>query len=887
MRKIYPYGIPAWILLTLLLTTGPDVWGQACTNTMSGTSCTRSNFFFGEILPNNGCGTFNTATNYSPGEYFRMPVLSGGCYTISTCGNTINTQVSAYQGTLTTGPYAFNDDNGPDCSGGGSNNNASIVIVPNFTDYTRVSVREFNCQPGGSQSITVKVRQNNNLTITSSSADMCAGDTRALTATPAPVSGAQPNSGDQGTFSGTGVAGTTFTAPTPSGASQTFTITYNFGYCSTTQQITVFADPSAANAGGNQTVCSGTATLAAASPAVGTGTWSVVSGPGTVTNPNSPSSTVTGLTSATPTVLQWTVSNGPCNTTFDQITITRDEEPTTANAGVDQSVCADTTTIFGNPAAVGAGVWTLVGGSGTISSPTNPSTDVTGLGIGANTFRWTISNGVCPPSTDDVVITRDPLPTLAAAGADQSICDTITNLAGNAPSVGVGTWAIVSGSGAIGGPNNPNSALDSIGVGTTVLTWTISSGACPPSVDTIVVVRNAPPANPSVAGSTILCAGSSTQLIASSNASNPSFLWWDAETGGNTLAATSAFNTGPLTATDTFYVTVTDGVTGCTSDREPVAVTVLPAPPVNLGPDTSICSNDTLCLDAGANQSGYIWSNSSFGQTICVNSPGIYWVIVTDSSGCQNSDSINLGNFAIPSVNLGPDQEFCSGDSLTVGVGMDTNSTYLWNTGDTSSMITVAATDTLELTVTNSDNCAVSDSLIVTQLAIPTAAFSVDSSNCPLIQFNDNSIDGTAWSWDFGDGSAGSTAQSPLHNYGNSQPGTYNVSLTVTNLCGTDSTTIPVDLSCIVGLEPLMSDLNVLLYPNPTSGLFRVEFSNLMQKADLEVFDISGKRIWAKDIDDPQGEHEEVIDLSGHASGVYMVRLTVGNYQLTKRVVLE
>ncbi len=316
-----------------------DLSAQCGSNTTVGTFCnTRSNFFDAQYNADQGCGTYRTITNYSPGEYFRMPVLSGGCYSIQTCGAPIDTQIMCFQGNNTTGPFAYNDDNGPLCGG----NQASVNITPNFTDYTRVDVRQFNCRPGGTSSITVRIRQNNNLTITSSAANMCEGQTRGLTATPArttttPING----SGNRGTFTGTGVSGTTFTAPTPAGASQTFTITYTFGFCTRTQSITVFRNPSTANAGPDQTVANN-ATLAANTPAFGTGVWSVVNGSGTFSNASDPNATVTGLGNGTNT-FRWTITNGPCSASTDDVIITKDNLPpsitcpSTQTAGFDNN----------------------------------------------------------------------------------------------------------------------------------------------------------------------------------------------------------------------------------------------------------------------------------------------------------------------------------------------------------------------------------------------------------------------------------------------------------------------------------------------------------------------------------------------------------------------
>lgn len=69
-----------------------------------------------------------------------------------------------------------------------------------------------------------------------------------------------------------------------------------------------------ANAGPDQNVC-GTATLAAS----GTGSWSVVSGTATFANPNSPTTTVTGLSANN--TLRWTTTTIACGTATDDVVI--------------------------------------------------------------------------------------------------------------------------------------------------------------------------------------------------------------------------------------------------------------------------------------------------------------------------------------------------------------------------------------------------------------------------------------------------------------------------------------------------------------------------------------------------------------------------------------
>ncbi len=162
-------------------------------STCNGQCEPRAGFYYGEMLPNNGCGNFASYSSFQAGEYFRMPVLSGASYSISTCGNAIDTQITGFQGVTTATSIFYNDDNGPECSG----TQASINITPGFNDYTRVSVNQYNCQLYDDLNplILVYVRQDNNLAITSSTANMCEGESRALTANPAPVGSGQTGSG--------------------------------------------------------------------------------------------------------------------------------------------------------------------------------------------------------------------------------------------------------------------------------------------------------------------------------------------------------------------------------------------------------------------------------------------------------------------------------------------------------------------------------------------------------------------------------------------------------------------------------------------------------------------------------------------------------------------
>ena len=80
--------------------------------------------------------------------------------------------------------------------------------------------------------------------------------------------------------------------------------------------------PTAADAGPDQLGCAdGVFTLAANTPSVGTGLWSVESGTATISSPGSPNSTVNGIPAGASATLRWTVTNGSCDS-FDEVVLT-------------------------------------------------------------------------------------------------------------------------------------------------------------------------------------------------------------------------------------------------------------------------------------------------------------------------------------------------------------------------------------------------------------------------------------------------------------------------------------------------------------------------------------------------------------------------------------
>ena len=211
--------------------------------------------------------------------------------------------------------------------------------------------------------------------------------------------------------------------------------------------------------------------------------------------------------------------------------------------------------------------------------------------------------------------------------------------------------------------------------------------------------------------------------------------------------------------------------------------------------------------------------------------PGTYSVTLTVSSSSQNcNDAVTKTDYI--TVSGGPTAGFVGSptsgtEPLTVNfTNQSTDATsYDWTFGDggTSTatnptyQYTSVGTYTVTLTATNvcgSDVDQKVDYITVGACVAPVAGFSGSptSGTYPLnVSFSDLSTGSPAsWAWTFGDGGT-STAQNPSYTY--TAAGTYTVSLTATNSCGSDVVT---EIDYVTVTEPqgakafAQSDISVL-----------------------------------------------------------------------------
>ncbi|MGB0429460.1 MAG: PKD domain-containing protein [Bacteroidia bacterium] len=145
------------------------------------------------------------------------------------------------------------------------------------------------------------------------------------------------------------------------------------------------------------------------------------------------------------------------------------------------------------------------------------------------------------------------------------------------------------------------------------------------------------------------------------------------------------------------------------------------------------CRGNDITLDAGYHgpKSKYEWSTTETTQSIIVSENGAYSVLITDSFGCTNTETITTNFRKLPKVNLGLDINFCEGQTETLNAGFDDGyTTYNWNTSETTKSIDVSETGTYSVTVIDSFGCENSDEIEVLVIELPNIKLIADTSVC-------------------------------------------------------------------------------------------------------------------------------------------------------------
>lgn len=356
-------------------------------------------------------------------------------------------------------------------------------------------------------------------------------------------------------------------------------------------------------------------------------------------------------------------------------------------------------------------------------------------------------------------------------------------------------------------------------------------------------------------------------------------------TGTMVNSTTGTYQLGNLTPNTTYDFYVQDvclpGAIAADWSAVGTFTTLCDVPFVNVGHDTSYCEGGSVTLFTGNTDSGatILWNNGTTADSIVANATGTYYATVTNRYGCSATDSAFIDVKAYPVINLGDDTSICGGDVLTLNAGSQPLGTsFFWNTTQTSQSIQVSDSGWYKVIADNL-GCVTMDSIHVATQLKPTVNGITGSLNAngsfSFIAMGAQHVDN--YYWDFGDGS-NATGINPDHTY--DQAGNYQVTLIVSNECGSDTVTTAVYFSG-TGIHQIdLSKDQLKLYPNPARDIVTLKNESSYKMESVEVYNVLGQIVFRGETNNAQ---EYQLNVQSYASGMYNVKVFLTNGSWVQR----
>jgi len=549
--------------------------------------------------------------------------------------------------------------------------------------------------------------------------------------------------------------------------------------------LTVTSAPISSGATNNGPVCAGgTATLTAHSSNATAWSWT---GPGgfssTLQNPTvAPTATSTySLTLSNP-------GSGCSSSAVYTTTVAINSLPNAGTITGATSVCTGATTTMSS--SVTGGVWST-GAAGVAS--VNSAGVVTGISSGTATISYTVTNG-CGSSVATATITVGASANAGTISGAASVCTGATTTLTDAISGGV--WsssatgkATVSTAGVVTG----------VSAGTVTISYTVTGG-CGTATATKAMTVNAAPGAGTITGASTVCAGAMTAL---SNATSGGA--WSSGAAGVATVNSSGVVTGVSAGAATISYAVTNS---CGTSVATSSMTVGAAP--DAGTVTgggTICQGATTSLSDGV--SGGAWTSSAPGVAT-VNSAGVVTGVSVGSAAIAYTVTNSCGSSAATaSITVSPLPDagtiagvttVCAGSSVSLN---DCAAGGVWSSGATGTA-TVGATGvvtgvsagvtTISYTVTNSCGTATATAGI-TVSPMPDAGTITGGTNVcagSSTTLNDG-VSGGVWT----SGAAGTATVNSGGAVTGVAAGVATISYTVTNSCGTASSTTSIVVNAL------------------------------------------------------------------------------------------
>ncbi|MEJ8803942.1 Ig-like domain-containing protein [Pontibacter sp. H249] len=414
------------------------------------------------------------------------------------------------------------------------------------------------------------------------------------------------------------------------------------------------------------------------------------------------------------------------------VAVTVSPEPTVSITPASTTICAGGSTTL---TASGADTYTWAPATGlNVTS----GAVVTASPATTTTYTVTAVSGGCTV-TSQVTVTVNPAPiAVITQGANVILCEdgevTLT------AQTGAGyTYQWYEDGDEINGETGSTLTVDEDGEYTVQVTL---NGCSVTSPVTTVTEQEAPEVTIDAGSATTFCAGNSVVLTANVDPASASYTyrWFEANNPNGNLGNAQTLT---VLASGTYNVEVT--LNGCTTvANNPVTVTVSQLPAATIIPEgpTDFCDGGSVILNATEAPANdvytYQWFNgtTSIGgntPSLVVTASGTYTVLITNSSGCQNTSEpigIIVSTITEAAISYEEPTEFCEGGNILLSASQAPEGqtyTYQWLrngeaiTNETARTYTATESGDYSVVVSNNGCIKASAEVTVTVRPQPTA----------------------------------------------------------------------------------------------------------------------------------------------------------------------
>jgi len=540
-------------------------------------------------------------------------------------------------------------------------------------------------------------------------------------------------------------------------------------------------------------------------------------------------------------------STGATLATTNTITISTLSTFVTFTFATPQSLAANTTYYLGVAQTANATAYYPAGTQSTTYLPPNLyySTGLAGGALTAITQNYGyfglegvfINNAGINATTSSTAICTGATATLSATGVSSY------------------TWSIP----------GPTSQSITVTPATNTVYTVVGTNSIGCTVSTLVAIQVSPLPVTAISTTNTVCAGNPVTFTAGGAIS---YTWNTGSTPSSTI-----FTDSPLVTTT--YVVTGSNNAGCTNTAN-VIVSVNSFSSMNAPTSTIICLGGSVTLNASGALS-YTWNTgtstvntSSISETPLAT--GIFTVSGSNNLGCIHTRTVDITvNSFTPGITS--PTAICMGQQITITSTGGSGTTYTWsNNFNGFAFITVSPTITTSYTVTSigaSNNCTGFNSTTITVNMNPTVIASPQRSVMCKGETNTLTATGAStYSWSTTSTNT-SVVISPTANI------TYNYSVTGTNAAGCTSTAqVSVKVNGCTGLAEFTESIGqVLIFPNPGSGIINLSFENIENIRSIEIRNTLGELVLLQEVT----TEEFWLDLQRETNGIYFLKINTSS----------